>query len=102
MIHLEVIFLTYTNRRQYSTDSIRVHEIFFTLVGQYYIRQNFGRGGGQFFRGNFRILLHFYYQFFSENLGGGLFTLVGPLSEGEVRPSIPGGRPATHPPHAHA
>ena len=28
-------------------------------------------GGGQFFRENFRIVLHFYYQIFSENLGLG-------------------------------
>ena len=48
---------------------IHGHGIFFMGVGLYYISQNFGRGG-QFFWGNFRILLHFYYQIFSENLGG--------------------------------
>ena len=31
-------------------------------------KPKFRKGGGQIFRRNFRILLHFYYQFFSENL----------------------------------
>ena len=63
---------------------IHGHGIFFMGVGLYYISQIFGRGG-QFFWGNFRILLHFYYQIFSENLGWGVGHpgLVGRLSKDE-------------------
>ena len=47
------------------------HGIIFMGVGQYNISLNFEKGGGQFFRGNYRISLHFYYQIFSENVGWG-------------------------------
>ena len=40
------------------------------------------RKGGQFFWGNFRILLHFYYQIFSENLGWRVCHPGGGLAKG--------------------
>ena len=63
-------------------NNIPGHGIFFMGVGQYYISLNFGRGGGQFFRGYLRILLHFYYQIFSENLGWGVGHPGGGILKG--------------------
>ena len=69
-------------------------------VGLYYISQIFGRGG-QFFWGNFRILLHFYYQIFSKNLGWGVCHLGGStFGRGGGKAIETRGDPPTHP-HPH-
>ena len=72
-------------------------------VGLYYISQNFGRGEGQYFWGNFGILLHFYYQIFSENLGWGVCHIGGSTfrRRGGGRPSILGGSPPYPPTPMH-
>ena len=73
-VHMHVKNFHFTFYRD--DHSIHGHGIFFMGVGLYYISQIFGRGG-QFFWGNFRILLHFYYQIFSKNLGWGVCHLGG-------------------------
>ena len=72
---------------------IHGHGIFFHGGGSLLHKPKFRRGGGQFFWGNFRILLHFYYQILSENFGWLVCLPKGGLSKKG------GGPPIYPPPH---
>ena len=82
---------------------IRVHEIFFTQVGHYYIRLNFGRGEGSIFPGEFSDIIAFLLPNIFGKPRKRVVHLGGSTFRRWVRPSILGGRPPPVPtPHAHA